>query len=75
MDGMIPEIAAAIPAPLTESLALSVAEAAGALKVGENTLRREIAAGLIPSFRIGDRVLIPLDRLRQLINTQPGVTA
>lgn len=48
--------------------AYSVSEVARRLGVSPLTVRRQIAAGKLPSVRIGDRVLVPadyLDRLRE----------
>jgi excisionase family DNA binding protein len=47
-----------------EVLALSVAEAAEALGLGETLTRELIARGALPAVRVGKRVLVPADKLR-----------
>ena len=47
------------PTPAFEALAYSVAEAAAALGISENTARTEIAAGRLPSLRVRRRLLVP----------------
>jgi len=47
-----------------DKLVLSVKEAAEILGVHENTLRKRIADGSIPSRKLGNRVLIPVSALR-----------
>ena len=57
-----------------ERLAYSVLEAATALGVSSRTLHDFIKDGSLPHFRLGARVLIPIDALRDFIaqRTQKG---
>ena len=55
----------------TERMAISVYEAAKALGVHHRTVRRYIELGILPSVKLGRRVLIPLEALRRLLDAQP----
>ncbi len=56
-----------------EKLLLSAREAATALSISERTLfSRTAPRGSIPAVRLGNRVLYPVDRLREWIATQTG---
>jgi len=50
-----------------ERLSFSVQEAAQAIGVSSRTIHEFVKSGSIPSFRMGQRVLIPADALRQFI--------
>jgi len=50
-----------------ERLAFSVREAAAALGVSSRTLHDFVKTGSLPHFRLGARVLIPADALRNFI--------
>lgn len=52
-------------------LALSYAEAAQLAGLGERTLRRHVASGRLPAFRIGRRVLIDPTDLHDFIRGAP----
>lgn len=45
-------------------------EAADALGVHKQTIKRRVASGEIPSFKIGNRRLIPLALLDEMIERQ-----
>lgn len=53
-----------------EKLAGSVREVAQALGVSEKQIRRGIKAGRIPSYRLGDRILIPWNALATHIDRE-----
>ena len=57
-----------------ERLAYSVREAAAAIGISSRTLHDFIKDGSLPHFRLGTRVLIPIDALRNFIEqrTQKG---
>ena len=61
---------------LENKFVLSVKEAAKVLGIHENTLRRHIADGSIPSRKLGARILIPVSSLRAWLvaddNKTPG---
>ena len=63
---------------LENKFVLSVKEAAKVLGIHENTLRRRIADGSIPSRKLGARILIPVSALRAWLvaddNKTPGGT-
>jgi len=50
-----------------ERLAVSVAEAGEALGLGETLIRELIARGTLQSVRVGRRVLVPADALRDYV--------
>jgi excisionase family DNA binding protein len=50
-----------------EPLSVSVVEAGRLLSVSPRTVRRHIAQGRLRAVRIGRRVLVPLDCLRELL--------
>ncbi len=50
---------------IPDRLFVSVPEAAAVLRVDQRTLRRELAAGTIPSTRVGPVWRIPTSWLRQ----------
>jgi excisionase family DNA binding protein len=54
----------------TEKIALSVSEAAEALGVSRVTLYQYIRRQDFPSARIGRRVLIPRDKLKEWLEAQ-----
>jgi excisionase family DNA binding protein len=50
----------------------SFSEAAASLGVSERTLRAMMKGGdNVPFFKMGERVLFPVDRLREWANRQP----
>ncbi len=51
-----------------ERLAVNAREAAKMLGVSERTLWKRAREGVIPTKRIGGRVLFPIDALRQLMS-------
>ena len=53
-----------------ERLAYTYKEAARAIAVSERTIRRSIQAGKLRVVRVGARVLIPADALRQFAGVQ-----
>ena len=65
-----------VPDP-EESPVLSVEDAAEILHIARGTAYRAVNDGLIPSIRIGRRVLIPTAGLRALLGLAPdgGVSA
>ena len=52
--------------------AVSVAEAAKLLGIGRNLAYNAIQRGEIPSVRVGGRILVPLEALDQMLDTNPG---
>lgn len=50
--------------------ALSVSEAALVANVSERNIRRGVDKGEVPSFRIGDRILIPSDFIEIMMKQQ-----
>lgn len=67
----------------SEKLTYSVPEAAQVLGMHPNTVRRYVAAGVIPAMRLGRRTLISVEELRSwvrdnarsVITTTPGTDA
>jgi excisionase family DNA binding protein len=59
------------PKPRVQKINYSIGEAAAALSVSEKTLRSHVKSGAIPHFRMGERILFPVDRLREWANLQP----
>ena len=53
-------------------LVLSPAEAAEAFGVGERTMRRWIADGTVPAFRVGRVVRVRLEDLERLADARTG---
>ena len=53
-----------------ERLAYTIPEAAKALGIHVQTLRRYVKHGILPSVRIGGRVLIPAEALRRMLKVQ-----
>ena len=53
-----------------ERLALSTNETGAALGISQRSVQRQVAAGKLPSIRVGHRVLIPLEALKDLIREQ-----
>ena len=51
-------------------LVFTVQQAAEALQCSVRHLQRLVKSGRIPSVRLGARVLIPAERLRQFLNEQ-----
>jgi len=50
-----------------EPLAVDLREAGRLLSISPRTVRRQILQGRLPVLRIGRRILIPLDSLRELL--------
>lgn len=50
-----------------QRVALGIAEFARALGCSTDTVRRQVAAGKLKSFRFSRRVLIPISELRRLL--------
>jgi excisionase family DNA binding protein len=50
-----------------EPLAVDLREAGRLLSISPRTVRRQILQGRLPVLRIGRRILIPLDSLRNLL--------
>ena len=48
--------------------AISVGETAATMAIGLNQAYAAIAAGEIPSFRVGGRILVPTAALRRLLH-------
>ena len=55
-----------------ERITLTIREAAKAIGIHEQTLRRYVRRGIVPAVRLGSRVLIPVEALRRLIEAQAG---
>jgi excisionase family DNA binding protein len=53
---------------------ITVPEAAEWLGVGRNTAYEAAARGEIPMIRIGARVLVPVERLRAMLEDEPSTT-
>lgn len=53
-----------------EPLVYSLSEAATALRLSENTLRKMIKSGELRAARIRDRVLIPRQNLLELLDAR-----
>ena len=53
-------------------LAVSVVEAADRLGVSERHMRTLISRGWVPSVKLGRRVLVPLDLLRDMLRGDDG---
>jgi len=53
--------------PEIDQLSYSVAEVARALGVSSRTIHKLIKSGELPHFRVGHRVLVPYDKLREFI--------
>jgi excisionase family DNA binding protein len=51
-------------------LVLTLQQAAEALQCSVRHLQRLVKAGRIPSVRLGARVVIPIERLRQFLSEQ-----
>ena len=51
----------------TESLTITVEEAAQRLGIGRNTAYEAVQRGEIPSLRIGRRLLVPVAALERLL--------
>ncbi|MBS0196260.1 MAG: helix-turn-helix domain-containing protein [Planctomycetes bacterium] len=51
---------------------LTIAEAARVLRVHRNTVDRELRAGRLGCVRIGRRVLVRIDQLRQFVDSRSG---
>jgi len=64
---------------MQHKLVFSIKEAAELLGVHENTLRKRIADGTIPSRKLGNRVLIPVSALKAWLEADtdknPGLGA
>ena len=54
---------------LERRVTITIPEAAKLIGVHEQTLRRYIARGIIPSVRLGSRVLIPTKALREWLES------
>jgi excisionase family DNA binding protein len=54
----------------TEKLTVSVPEVAKMLGLAKNSVYRACAAGQIPSWRIGKRIVIPLSTLERFLECQ-----
>jgi excisionase family DNA binding protein len=58
-----------------EKLLLKPTEAAEATGLGRSKMYQLIAAGIIPSVRIGKSVRVPVEALRQWVNAQVASNA
>jgi excisionase family DNA binding protein len=56
----------------SDTLSVSVTEAARLLGVSPYSVRNYIRRGELPAIRLGRRVLLPLGRLRELTGDQRG---
>jgi hypothetical protein len=55
-----------------QPISYSMSEAALALGISERTLRTRMKLGHdVPHFKMGERILFPIDRLRAWANLQP----
>jgi len=50
-----------------DPLAVDLREAGRLLSISPRTVRRQILQGRLPVLRIGRRILIPLDSIRELL--------
>ena len=48
-------------------ISLSIKESGAVLGVSANTVRRLVAAGRLPSIRIGRRRLVPVEALKEMV--------
>lgn len=53
-------------------LALSVDEAAAALRLSSKTVRKLIQAGELPACRLGRRIVLSIDSLRTYLHAHEG---
>jgi excisionase family DNA binding protein len=60
---------------LSEPLTYSISEAAEAIGVGRNSAYELVRRGELRSVRVGRRVLIPRDVVREFLGIHPGVPA
>ena len=60
---------------MTERRTMTVEEAAKALGIGRNTAYEAIRRGEIPVIRIGDRKLVPIIAIEQMLSGVRGNTA
>jgi excisionase family DNA binding protein len=56
----------------SECMTVTVDEAARLLGISRNSAFRAVRCGQLPSIRIGRRILVPRDRLAELITTKSG---
>ena len=56
------------PRNTAESHYLTVAETAALLRASERWVRTRIKSGHIPHIRMGGKILVPFDRLRDMLN-------
>lgn len=56
---------------MPERLAVSVPEAGRMLGLGRDAAYLAAKRGEIPTYRVGRRLLVPLDRLRAVLNGEP----
>jgi excisionase family DNA binding protein len=57
-----------MPAHLQNRLALGTQELADLLGVSHTHVRNVVLSGKLPSFRFGERLLIPMEAIHQLID-------
>jgi excisionase family DNA binding protein len=48
-------------------ISISIKESGAVLGVSANTVRRLVAAGRLPSIRIGRRRLVPVEALKEMV--------
>ncbi len=58
--------------PSPSPAVFTIPECAEHLRVSPSTVRRAIATGQLPAFRLGRRLLIPRERLQRLLTEQDG---
>ena len=58
----------------TKKLAVTVPEAARMLGIGKDAAYDGVKRNEIPSYRVGRRILVPLDRLHAVINGEGEAT-
>ena len=56
----------------TDSLVLTPTETAKLLRIGRGTVYEQIRLGVIPSIRMGRRILVPKAALMKMLETAKG---
>jgi excisionase family DNA binding protein len=56
----------------SDSLVLTPAETAKLLRIGRGTVYEQIRLGVIPSIRMGRRILVPKAALMKMLETAKG---
>ncbi len=56
----------------TDSLVLTPVETAKLLRIGRGTVYEQIRLGVIPSIRMGRRILVPKEALQRMLERAKG---